>query len=116
MEGYEALYGASTWAFLFASVATTTFPVAYAFSNWRQRFVGRALMYQSICVALAVDFTTILHFFPHLGLTLVFAILNLLLPIALGICALALTFLMWELNHPKSKKRKSHAESDVRSS
>lgn len=113
MEGYEALYEASAWTFLFASLATTAFPVAYAFSNWTQRTLGRALMLQSVCVALAVDFTTILHFFPHLGTSMGFAVLNLILPIGLGGAAVFLTFLMWELNHPKSKKRKSHEESNV---
>lgn len=113
MEGYGALYEASVWFWLFGSIGTTTFPVAYAFSNWKQRFVGRALMCQSIAVALAVDFTTVLYFFPQLGMGLPFALLNLFMPFALGATALLLTGLMWELNHPAPQKRKSHDQQDV---
>lgn len=113
MEGYEALYEVSAWFWLFGSFGTTVFPIAYAFSNWTQRFVGRALMCQSIAVALAVDFTTVLYFFPQLGLGVVFAILNLLMPLAMGLSAIVLTALMWELNHPAPQKRKSHDRQDV---
>lgn len=112
MEGYEALYEASTWTWLFASIGTTAFPVLYAFSNWTQRFVGRALMVQSIAVAFAVDFTTVLHFFPQAGLTTLFGWINLLTPVVLGLTGITLTLLMWELNHP-SMKRKSHEEQGV---
>lgn len=113
MEGYEALYEVSTWAWLFGSIGTTIFPILYAFSNWTQRFVGRALMLQSVSVAIAVDFTTLLHFFPQLGLTMALAWLNLLMPVFLGLSALCLTGLMWELNHPLPMKRKAHEQQDV---
>lgn len=113
MEGYEALYEVSAWFWLFGSLGTTMFPILYAFSNWMQRFVGRALMLQSIAVALAVDFTTVLYFFPQLGLGWFFAILNLIMPFSLGVAALVLTALMWELNHPAPQKRKPHDRQDV---
>jgi hypothetical protein len=55
-----------------SSVSATTVPVIYAFFPWYRSRLGRTLMFQSIAFSLALDVTTIFHFWMPSNIMLIF--------------------------------------------
>lgn len=47
---------------IIAAISVTAFPLLYAFSPWYRSRLGRAVMLQSVSVALAVDLSAIFQF------------------------------------------------------
>lgn len=86
------------------AIATTSFPILYAFSPWRSRPIGRILMFQGVAFATAIDLSVIFSFWTPKPLLLVFWIDALVLT---GVAAStsAMTWFVWKMNHSDRKKK-----------
>lgn len=94
-----------TWVrvvLIVAGVCSTTLPVLYSFSPWRQRALGRLFMSLAISFAAVIDLWATLQLWK-LSL-LMHYYFDVVVLTAVAISTVRLTYYMWRVNWPKQKE------------
>lgn len=97
-----------------AAIATTSFPVLYAFSAWEKSLLGRSTMAQSVALALAVNLKLVLTFFLNPENRPYLLWVNVGILVAITVTSAWLTYTLLTIRR-KARERSRHAalEQDV---
>ena len=109
-DNLEEVRQASLIFLTVAALASTMFPLLWAFFPWWSTVMGRILMLQSVCFAVALDLTVVFRFWSpvdHLHFTL---FINFFVFMGLATASVLMTALMLRLN--LQRRRSESSEED----
>jgi hypothetical protein len=87
---------------LIAAIGSTSVPLVYSFSAWRERPIGRVMMLQAITFAAAIDMTALFSFWAPTNILVIFWV-NVFVLSAIAISTSMLAYMVWSLNHHKGR-------------